>query len=286
MRKPSTTDITDAPRDLVRPRLPPARAKNGCRPTDPREVLTTILYQTRAGVQWDSLPQDPAPRRATFDYYQRWSADGTSQRIPGAVRRAVRRQAGRAEGPTAAAIGSHSVKAAAGVGEGVGTDGGKRVRGRNRHLLTDTPGLVLCVAVTAADVSGGRAARAVLGPLALPDRASVRVVFADGRYHGKVCRAWFAGRDGMRLEVVGRPPGATGFVPVPKRWVVGRTFGWLVANRRCVGEYERRVWSSEARVKLAAAGMMLRRLRADRPAGYDNTAAAARLESMPRERAA
>jgi putative transposase len=261
MRKPYKTDLTDAQWEYLQPILPPVRVKNGFPPTDLREVLNTILYQTKTGVQWDYLPNDLTPKSTTFDYYRQWSHDGTLQRILDTLRRDVRREAGRTEEPTAAAIDSQSVKAAAGVGEGVGTDGGKKVRGRKRHILTDTLGLLLCVAVTAANVSDGRAAPAVLDQLSLPDRQSVQVVFADGRYHDTVCEAWFARHGGMRLEVVSRPEGAKGFVPIHKRWVVERTFGWLMLNRRCVREYEKRVWSSESRVKVAAVGMMLRRLR-------------------------
>ncbi len=233
----------------------------GSPPTDLREVVNTLLYQTRTGVQWDYLPHDLAPKSTAFDYYRRWAADGTLQRVLDAARRAVRRQAGRAEEPTAGAIDSQSVKAAAGVSEGVGTGGGKKVRVRKRHALTDTLGLLLCAVVTAANVSDGRAAPAVLGQLSVPDRASLRVVFADGRYHNAVCAGWFADHPGTRREVVGRPAGAVGFVPIRQRRVVERTFGWRVTNRRCVREYERRVWSSEARVRVAAFGMMLRRLK-------------------------
>jgi putative transposase len=286
MRKPYKTDLTDDYWERIQPLLPPARVKNGFPPTDLREVVNTILYQTRTGVQWDYLPHDLAPKSTTFDYYKQWSADGTLQHILDDVRRAVRRQAGRAEEPTAAAIDSQSVKAAAGVSDGVGTDGGKKVRGRKRHTLTDTLGLLLCVAVTAANVSDGRAAPAVLDQLSLPDRASVRVVFADGRYHDTVCAAWFACRAGMRLEVVSRPEGVRGFVPIRKRWVVERTYGWLMTNRRCVREYEKRVWSSESRVKLAAIGMMLRRLRCRGPACHDIYMIANRMHIMPPAKAA
>jgi putative transposase len=237
-------------------------------------------------VQWDYLPNDLAPKSTTFEYYQRWSRDGTLQRIVDALRRDVRRGAGRCEEPSAAAIDSQSVKAAAGVGEGVGTDGGKKVRGRKRHIVTDTLGLLLCVAVTAANVSDGRAAPAVLEQLSLPDRHSVRVVFADGRYHDTVCGAWFAQQNGMRLEVVSRPPGVEGFVPIRKRWVVERAFGWLMLDRRCVREYEKRVWSSESRVKVAAIGMMLRRLRCDGLRGSDECRVARGMHVMPPAKAA
>lgn len=286
MRKPYKTDLTDAQWEYLQPLLPPVRVKNGFPPTDLREVINTILYQTKTGVQWDYLPNDLAPKSTTFEYYQRWSRDGTLQRIVDALRRDVRRGAGRNEEPSAVAIDSQSVKAAAGVGEGVGTDGGKKVRGRKRPVVTDTLGLLLCVAVTAANVSDGRAAPEVLGRMSLPDRQRVRVVFADARYHDTVCEAWFARQGGMRLEVVSRPPGAEGFVPIHKRWVVERTFGWMMLNRRCVREYEKRVWSSESRVQVAAIGMMLRRLSGVDPERCNECMVAGRVHVMPPAKAA
>ena len=286
MRKPYQSDLTDEQWEVIQPLLPPARVKNGFPPTDLREVVNTILYQTRTGVQWDYLPHDLAPKSTTFDYYKQWSTDGTWQHILDACRRAVRRQAGRAEEPTAAAIDSQSVTGAAGVSDAVGTDGGKKVKGRKRHTLTDTLGLLLCVAVTAANVSDGRAAPAVLDRWSLPDRASVRVVFADGRYHDSVCEAWFSRHGSMRLEVVSRPAGERGFVPIRKRWVVERTYGWLMTNRRCVRGYEKRVWSSEARVKVAAIGMMLRRLSHNDTPRRDECMVADRMHVMPPAKAA
>jgi transposase len=280
VRKPYKSDLTDTQWDFIQPILPPVRVKNGFSPTDLREIINTILYQTKTGVPWEYLPHDLAPRSTTFDYYQQWSLDGTWQNILDATRRAVRRQAGRAEEPTAAAIDSQSVKAAAGTGAGVGTDGGKKVKGRKRHILTDTLGLLLCVAVTAANVSDGRAAPGVLDQLSLPDRRSVRVVFADGRYHDTVCEAWFARHGSMRLEVVSRPEGVRGFVPIHKRWVVERTFGWLMTNRRCVREYEKQVWSSESRVKLAAIGMMLRRMKCEGRTSGDGCVIASDVHMM------
>ena len=158
------------------------------------------------------------------------------------------------------------------------------VKGRKRHILTDTLGLLLCVAVTAANVADGRAAPGVLDQLSLPDRG--RVVFADGRYHDAVCEEWFARHPGMRLEVVGKPAGVKGFVPIRERWVVERTFGWLMTNRRCVREYEKTVWSSEARVKLAAAGMMLRRMRCGGNTDNDECMCISNIHVVPPAQAA
>lgn len=268
MRKPYKTDLTDQQWEFIRPHLPPAVVKNGAEPTDLREVINTLLYQMRTGVQWELLPHDLAPKSTAFDYYTRWSADGTWARVLDAARRAVRVAAGRDESPSAAAIDSQSVRTAAGGGEAVGTDGGKRVKGRKRHIATDTLGLLLAVVVTAANVSDGRAAPQVLDRLTVPDRTRVEVVFADARYRDAVCAGWFAAHPGCRLEVVSRPDGASGFVPIRKRWVVERAFAWLVANRRLVRDYERRVWSSESRVMLASIAVMVRRLS---PAGGDVT---------------
>ena len=177
MRKPYPTDLTDEQWELVAPLLPPAR---GRRIVDIREVVNAILYITRSGCQWRMLPHEFPNSRTVHDYHTRWQFNGTWHAITDALRRPVRREqhpdAG--EDPATARIDSQSVKSAGQSGE-VGIDGGKRVKGRKRHIAVDSLGLLLSVAVTAANVHDARAAPRVLA--GMPD--SVRDVYADSSDH-------------------------------------------------------------------------------------------------------
>lgn len=260
MRKAYPTDLTDAQWELIQTVLPPAVAKPGCEPTDLREIVNALLYQNRTGCQWDMLPHDLPPKSTAFDYYTRWRADGTWDRLLDAARRRVRTAAGRAAEPTAAVADSQSAPTTQAGGEQRGYDGGKKVKGRKRHILTDTTGLLLAVVVTAANVSDGRAAPALVDRLPAPTKAGLRKVYADGRYHDTVFRAYLAGHPQIDLEIVSRPAGARGFVLLKRRWVVERTFAWGMTYRRLSRDYEKRVGSSETRVKMAAIHTMLNRL--------------------------
>ena len=256
MRKPYPTDLTDEQWGLVAPHLPPAR---GNRRVDVREVVNAILYITRGGCQWRMMPHDLPNWKTVHEYHARWAFDGTWRRITDALRRRVRaeRHPAAAEDPATARVDSQSVKGA-GQGADIGTDGGKKVRGRSRHIGVDRLGLLLAVAVTAANVDDARAAPAVLAQLP----RTVRHVYADSKYHNYRLYGYVGGsRRGYELHVVCRPPGTTGWKTLPRRWVVERTFAWLGRSRRHSRDYERCVRMSEAFVRTACIHQMLARLR-------------------------
>jgi putative transposase len=260
MRKPYKTDLTDAQWGLIQSLVPPARPKPGCEPTDLREIINTIVYQTKSGVPWDLLPHDLAPRSTTNDYYVRWQKDGTWQRLVDALREKVRVAEGRPASPSACVADSQSVPTTAVGGEERGYDGGKKVKGRKRHILVDTLGLLLAVVVTAANVSDGRAAPALMDRVPRCEYARLRKIYADSRYNDTKFQAWLRAHPGYDLEIVSRPPGVKRFVVLKKRWVVERTFAWLATYRRLNRDYEKTVESSEARVRIAALHLMLKRL--------------------------
>lgn len=172
---------------------------------------------------------------AVYDYYAKWEADGTTQQVHDLLRDKTRRAHGRSPQPTAAVVDAQSVKTSANVAEtSQGIDAGKKIKGRKRHLITDTLGLVLAVIVTAASVHDTAGGKLLLDELAAA-HPSVSKVWADGGYQNSVLN--HGARLGIDVEVVQRPR-TKGFEPLPKRWVIERTFGWLMQHRRLARDYE------------------------------------------------
>lgn len=259
------SDMTDAEWELLEPQARAAMAElrrgPGGRPMVHRlrVVVDAIGYLVRYGVEWRALPADFPPWQAVFAFFQRWAERGLPQRLVDALRGQLRMGAGRAELPTAAVIDSQSVKAADTVGAATsGFDGGKKIKGRKRHVAVDSNGWLLAVLVTAASVQdrdGGHRLVALLR-----ERFStITLVWADGGYAGRLV-VWAAAVLALTVTVVKRTDTVSGFIVLPRRWVVERTFGWLSRHRRLVRDYERRPQHHEAMVLWATTMIMTRQL--------------------------
>ena len=223
-----------------------------------REIFDGLFYLLKTGCQWRMIPINFPPWNTIYYYYRQWKNNGLIEEIHEVLRGIVRKIHGRNESPSAACIDSRSVKTTRIGGECRGVDGGKKVKGRKQHIVTDTLGLLLVVLVHAANVHDSKAAQDVIARLkGRFDRLSK--IFADGGYRGELIdnvKRMF----GWVIDIVLRSDQRSNFVVLPKRWVVERTFAWFESYRRLSKDYEYLTDTSETMIQLAMIRLMLNRI--------------------------
>jgi putative transposase len=286
MRKSYPTNLTDAEWHYLKSHLPTPKRRGRPRIYGFREILDAVFYVLRSGCAWRLLPRDFPPWESVYHYFRKWSLDGTWERVNHTIRELLRARLGRNPQPSAAIVDSQSAKTSGVGGEARGYDGGKKVRGRKRHILVDTEGFVLKVRVHSAKIPDKDGLRLLLESArsCLPRLSHL---WLDAGYQGRG-KEWTENVLGLSVEVVHRAPRPIpekvaqiwaaewakegrkvdwqkllprrGFEVLPRRWVVERTFAWLCHNRRMSKDYERLCSTGEAFVYIAMTRLMVRRL--------------------------
>lgn len=258
------SDLSDAQWAVLRPQAEQVMAElrqTTGRPMvhELRAVLDAVFYVVRNGIEWRALPIDFPPWQAVYAFFQRWSQRGLPQTLVDRLRNRLRVRARRDAQPSAAIMDSQSVKAADTVGAGSrGFDAGKKINGRKRHIAVDVEGFLLAVVVTAANVGDRMGAKRLV--IALLNFCSrLKLIWADSGYDGAPLTGWIRSVAGASLQVIKRTE-LHAFRVVPRRWVVERSFGWLLRYRRLVRDYERHTEHHEAMVHWATVLLMTRRL--------------------------
>lgn len=223
-----------------------------------RQIVNGVLYLVFTGCQWRFVPLEYGKWQTVYYYFVRWRKSGLWYRLHETLRARLRRKKGRHKHPSAGALDSQSVKTTS-VPSSRGFDAGKKIMGRKRHILVDTLGLMVALCVTTACVQDRDGAKKLLKTFGV-HRKRLRKVWVDGGYRGALLE-WVSRKFRYLLEVVLRSDDVKGFVVLPKRWIVERTFAWLNNYRRLSKDYERFTETSETMIQIALTRVMLRRLK-------------------------
>jgi putative transposase len=280
------TDLSDGEWAMLEPFLPGPKRHGRPRLHSPREILNADFYVLKSGCQWRLLPREFPPWKTVFHYFRKWRIDGRWKRMNRVLRRRLREKLGRDPEPSAGIVDAQSVKTTGVGGEHRGFDGGKKVRGRKRHILVDTEGLLVEARVHSARVPDQDGIKQLLDPARdLIPRLSY--LWVDAGYRGRA-KDWAEEALGVEVEVVNRSPKPTpekvlqvwarewfkdgremdlkklpkrpAFENLPRRWVAERTFAWISHNRRMSKDHERLCSTGEAFVYAAMTRLMVRRL--------------------------
>jgi len=222
------------------------------------EIMNALLYITKGGIQWRMLPKNFAPWESVYYYYRKWKRDGLMEEVHDNLVERIRINAGKNPMPSVGIVDSQSVKACNLCEGEVGFDGGKKIKGRKRHIVVDTLGLIMIVVIHAANIHDSVGARDVMRALKDKYLTGIQRIFADGGYMGELIE-WVKIQFGWVLEIVKRIEDHT-FKVLPKRWIVERTFAWLSFHRRLSKDYERLSESSIAFIQLSMIRLMLNRI--------------------------